>query len=147
AISLISSAYPQTLGIALKRGREFTAAEVEGRMPVALVNESAAKLWPSGVDPIGRHMEINALTQPPPPSVLSGTRNNSDVMIVGIIGDTKNNGLGDATAPAVYLPYTLFGPPDRVLAVRTIGEPMAALNAVREKVREMDKDLALGRPV
>jgi putative ABC transport system permease protein len=146
-VSLISRTYPQTLGVPLKRGREFTAAEVEHGMHVALVNESAAKLWPEDKDPIGRHMQLDTLTQPTPPSVLNGAGNNPDVTIVGIIGDTKNNGLGDATLPAVYLPYTLFGPPDRQLAVRTIGEPMTALNAVREKARELDKDLALGRPV
>jgi putative ABC transport system permease protein len=146
-VSLISREYPQTLGIPLKRGREFTAAEVENGMRVALINESAAKLWPLGEDPTGRHMRIEALAQPMPPHVLTAAGNNSDVMIVGVVGDTKNNGLGDATLPAVYLPYTLVAPPDRQLAVRTAGEPMAILNAVREKVRELDKDLALGRPV
>jgi putative ABC transport system permease protein len=55
--------------------------------------------------------------------------------------------LGDATLPAVYLPYTIIAPPDRQLAARTAGEPLAILNAVREKVRELDKDMALGRPV
>jgi putative ABC transport system permease protein len=146
-VSLISREYPQTLGIPLKRGREFTAAEVENGMRLALLNENATKLWPPGEDPIGRHMRIEVLAQPMPPHVLTAGGNNSDVMIVGVVGDTKNNGLGDATLPAVYLPYTLVAPPDRQLAVRTVGEPMAILNAVREKVRELDKDLALGRPV
>jgi putative ABC transport system permease protein len=146
-VSLISSKYPQTLGIPVKRGREFTAAEVENGMRVALINESAAKLWPAGEDPTGRHMQIDALAQPLQPPVLMAAGNNSDVMIVGVIGDTKNDGLGDATLPAVYLPYTIIAPPDRQLAVRTAGEPLAILNAVREKVRELDKDMALGRPV
>jgi putative ABC transport system permease protein len=146
-ISLISRQYPQTLGIPLTRGREFTEAEVENGTHVALINKSLARLWPSGEDPIGRHMEIDALTQPMPPSVLEAPGMTPDAMIVGVIGDTKNGGIGDATLPAVYLPYTMFGTPGRQLAVRTFGEPMAALNAVREKVRELDKDLALGRPV
>jgi predicted permease len=146
-VSLISSQYPQTLGIPLRRGREFTEAEVENGMHVALVNESAAKLWPSGEDPIGRHVQIDALTAPTPPSVLKAAGITPDVVIVGVIGDTKNNGLGDAALPAAYLPYTLFGPPDRQLAVRTFGDPMTALNSLRKKVRELDKDLALGRPV
>ena len=107
------------------------------------INESAAKLWPAGEDPTGRHMQIDALAQPLQPPVLMAAGNNSDVMIVGVIGDTKNDGLGDATLPAVYLPYTIIAPPDRQLAVRTAGEPLAILNAVREKVRELDKDMAL----
>jgi len=43
AIALISRQYPQTLGIPLKRGREFTEAEIESGMRVALINESAAR--------------------------------------------------------------------------------------------------------
>jgi hypothetical protein len=68
-VSLISSQYPQTLGIPLKRGREFTEAELENGMHVALINESAARLWPSGEDPTGRHMQIDALIGPTPESV------------------------------------------------------------------------------
>jgi putative ABC transport system permease protein len=64
-----------------------------------------------------------------------------------VIGDTKNDGLQDATLPAVYLPYTLIAPPDRQLAVRTFGDPMGILNAVRQKIHEMDKGLATGRPM
>ncbi len=146
-IALISAKYPQTLGIPLKRGREFTAAEVENGVRVALINESAAKLWPAGVDPTGRHMQLDALLKPLQPPVLSAAGNNSDVMIVGVIGDTKNDGLGDATLPVVYLPFTIVLPPARQLAVRTSGDPLAVLNAVRQKVRELDKDMALGRPV
>jgi putative ABC transport system permease protein len=147
AVTLISRQYPQTLGIPLKRGREFTEAEVENGVHVALINESLAKLWPAGEDPIGRQMQIDILTQPMPASILKAPGMTPDVMIVGVIGDTKNNGLGDATLPAVYLPYTILAIPGRQFAVRTFGEPMATLNAVREKVRELDKDLALGRPV
>ena len=52
----------------------------------------------------------------------------------------------EVPAPAVYLPYTLFAPPDRELAVRTAGDPLAMVNAVRLKARDLDKELALGKP-
>lgn len=60
-VSLISGKYPQTMGIPLKRGREFTEAEIENVSHVALINESAAKLWPAGVDPVGRLLHLDAL--------------------------------------------------------------------------------------
>jgi putative ABC transport system permease protein len=69
-ISLISSDYLRTLGIPLKRGRTFTPAEVEHGMHVALINESAARLWPAGTDPTGRGMQVDALGQPLKPPVL-----------------------------------------------------------------------------
>jgi putative ABC transport system permease protein len=146
-LALVSSRYPQTLGIPLNRGREFTEAEIESGMRVALINESAARLWPAGQDPVGRTMQIDGLTQAADdPQVLPAPGVAASVTIVGVIGDIKNDGLGGAVFPAVYLPYTMFAPPQRELAVRTTGDPLALVNAVRLKARDLDKDLAVGKP-
>jgi len=147
AISLVSTDYLRTLGIPLKRGRTFTPAEVENGMHVALINQSAAKLWPAGIDPTGSRIQIDALGQPVPPSVLAAPGIGPDVTVIGVIGDTKNDGLQDATLPGVYLPYTFYGPPDRMLAVRTFADPLGILNAVRQKIHEMDKGVAVGHPM
>jgi putative ABC transport system permease protein len=147
AVSLISSDYLRTLGIPLKRGRGFTKSEVDNCMHVALINETAAKLWPAGTDPTGRRIQVDALAQPLAPPVLVAPGISSDMTIVGVIGDTKNNGLQNAASPSVYVPYTLIAPPSRQLAVRTFGEPMSVLNAVRQKIHEMDKGMAVGRPL
>ena len=130
----------------MKRGREFTEAEIASGLRVALINESAARLWPAGQDPVGRAMQIDDLTQEDNPQVLSAPGIAAGVTVVGVIGDTKNDGLAEAPVPAVYLPYTLFAPPERDLAVRTAGDPLAMVNAVRLKARDLDKDLALGKP-
>jgi len=146
-ISLISGRYPQTLGIPLKHGREFTEAEMESGMRIALINESAARLWPAGEDPVGRSMQIDDLGRPMEnPLVLAAPGIAAGVTVVGVIGDTKNDGLAEAPVPAVYLPYTVYAPPDRELAVQTAGDPLAIVNAVRLKARELDKDLAVGKP-
>ena len=71
----------------------------------------------------------------------------ADVTVVGILGDTRNNGLRDATLPAIFVPYTLLGPSSRALAVRTAGEPMAMLNTIRREVTDMDREVPLGRPI
>ncbi|MDE3167846.1 MAG: FtsX-like permease family protein, partial [Acidobacteriota bacterium] len=65
---------------------------------------------------------------------------------VGIIGDTRNDGLRSPTVPAVYVPYTLAAPRGRMLALRTYTQPAPFVNAVRERIREIDKDQPLGRP-
>jgi len=146
-VGLISSDYPRTLGIPLKRGRALTATEVANSEHVGLINETAAKLWRSGEDPIGRHISIDLLANPGSPAALVPSQNSPEVTVVGILADTKNAGLRDATLPAVYVPYTLIAPPSRMLAVRTFGEPSAILNAVRLKIRSLDKDLPLGRAI
>jgi putative ABC transport system permease protein len=116
---------------------------------VALINETASKLWPAGEDPIGKLLRIDLLlTKPGPPrQVLALPGGAPDVPIAGIVGDTRNAGLRNATQPAVFVPYILLAPPSRVLAVRTFGDPMGLLNAIRRQVQEMDKDMPLGRPV
>jgi predicted permease len=145
-VGLISDDYPRTLGIPLKRGRTLTIQEVANGDHVGLINETAARLW-QGEDPTGRHLIIDLLAKPGRPQLLIPAGGAPDVTIVGVIGDTANAGLRQATLPAVYVPYTLVAPPVRMLAVRTIGEPMTILNAVRQKVRELDKEQPLGRPI
>ncbi len=146
-LALISSRYPQTLGIPLRRGREFTEEEIEGARRVALINESAARLWPAGQDPVGRSITIDDLARPvDDPQALAAPGISPAVMVVGVIGDTKNDGISEPPAPAVYLPYTFYAPPQRELAVRTAGDPLAMVNAVRRTARNLDKDLALGKP-
>jgi putative ABC transport system permease protein len=92
-------------------------------------------------------MQIDALGQPLKPPVLVAPGIGPEVTIIGVVGDTKNDGLRNVTLPAVYVPYTLVAPPERQLAVRTFGEPLGILNAVRQKIHAMDKGLALGRPM
>jgi putative ABC transport system permease protein len=55
--------------------------------------------------------------------------------------------LQDPPAPAVFVPYTMVAPAFRVLAVRTRGNPMLLLNAVRQAVQAIDKDQPVSRPI
>ena len=106
-LALISSRYPQTLGIPLKRGREFTEAEIASGLRVALINESAARLWPAGQDPIGRSMQIDELAHMDNPQVLPAPGIAAGMTVVGVIGDIKNDGLAERSCSsrlsAVYV--------------------------------------------
>jgi putative ABC transport system permease protein len=144
ALNLVSSGYAQTLGIPLRAGRDLTPAEVAHAEPVALVNEEAVKLWAPGANPIGSRVHLDFLEKPPAPAPASST---PEVTIVGVIGNVRNDGLNSPVLPAVYLPYTLLAPAGRTLALRTQAEPMGFLNAVRERIRGIDKEQPLGRPI
>jgi putative ABC transport system permease protein len=146
-VGLISSEYLRTLGIPLKRGRQLTALEVTDMDHLALINEAATKLWPSGDDPIGKRITIDLLSDSKSPGVLRPTANHPEVTIVGVVGDTKNDGLRDVTLPAAFVPYTLVAPTTRQLAIRTFSRPLEILNSVRQRVREMDKDIPLRHPI
>jgi putative ABC transport system permease protein len=146
-IGLISADYLRTMGIPLRRGRALTEQEIAHGDHVVLLNEAASKLWPAGESPIGKHMRIDLLEKPGGSQVLAPSGSTGLVTVAGIIGDTKNNGIVDPPAPAAFVPYTLLAPPQRALAVRTQGDPMLLLNAVREQVRAMDKEQPLSRPI
>jgi putative ABC transport system permease protein len=147
-VGLISADYPRTLGIPVVAGRGLASQEVARAERVALINQAAAKLWPAGQTPIGKHIHLSLLERSQGAALLVPGAPAADVTIVGILGDTKNDGLRSPTAPAVFVPYTLIAPPGRTLALRSQGSnPMALLNAVREEVRQIDQELALGRPI
>ncbi|MDP8981305.1 MAG: ABC transporter permease [Acidobacteriota bacterium] len=146
-VGLISGDYPQTMGIPIKRGRQLTDQEVAHGDHFALINEAASRLWPPGQDPIGKRVSVNLLVKPGSARVLVPAGNNPDVTVVGVLADTRNAGLRNATAPAIFVPYTLVAPPARVLAIRTSGDPLLLLNSLRRTVQEMNRELPLGRPI
>lgn len=83
--------YFETMGIALKEGRVFTA--FDGRpdgQKVAVVNETLARRYFYDVNPIDRQVRVP----------MAG-----DLTIVGVVGDTRQGGLGDAAGPQIYVPY------------------------------------------
>jgi putative ABC transport system permease protein len=145
-VGLISADYNRTLGIPLLSGRNLTAQDVAHADHYALINQTAAKLWPAGENPIGRRIRLDLLAKPqgalPAPGATS-----PDVTVVGILADTRNAGLREPTAPAVFVPYTVIAPTGRMLAIRTRGEPMQLVSAVREQLRQVDKDIPLNRPL
>jgi putative ABC transport system permease protein len=145
-VNLVGADHLRTFGIPLLRGRAFDAREVARGDRVALVNETAARLWSGGEDPIGKRITLGLLERAPDPAValLPG---GSEVTVVGVVRNTRNSGLRNDPAPLVLIPYTILAPPQRTLALRTAGDPNLLLNPVRDQVRRLDVDQPLGRPI
>jgi len=83
----------------------------------------AHRYWPN-TDPIGQHF-----------STFNGQNE-----IVGVVRNTKQTSLDASTQPAMFFPTSLWF---MNLVVRTNSEPMALLPAIRQQIREVDKDLPL----
>ncbi|MGC1782172.1 MAG: ABC transporter permease [Acidobacteriaceae bacterium] len=124
----ITPEYFQTMTIALKRGREFTAHDDAASMPVAIIDESMARrFWPrypNGPSPIGQHLLIGAHSQP--------------TEIVGVVTDIHQGGLDLEPRPGVYLSSAQQPPESAMLAVRTAGDPLSFANAVRNRILILD---------
>ena len=63
------------------------------------------------------------------------------------MADTRNAGYREGPRPALVLPYSVLAPLQRLLAVRTTGDPNLILNPIRAQVREMDPGQPLGRAI
>ena len=125
--------YFHAMQIPVIRGRDFGEQDTPEAQHVAIVSQSAArKLWGAD-DPIGRVI------------LQGGIRSYT---VVGVVGDVRSNGLDQEPYPTMYFPTQYFTANVRQWAVfdivvRTAGRPERALPSVRQKVREMDPELAL----
>jgi predicted permease len=96
----VTPRYLEVLGIPLLRGRDLTEADDAAAPPVALVNETFARVWFSGDDPIGKRIEIGRYRDRyiDPSLDVGGTE------IVGVIGDLREIGFGVEPRQTVFLP-------------------------------------------
>jgi putative ABC transport system permease protein len=126
----------RALGIPVKRGRLLVESDVPGRPFVAVINETAARLYWSGDDPIGK--TIRHYPQETSPSI----------QIVGIVGDVRSIGPSQPAPPAVYVPFAQAPRPPyegrtMTFIVRASGNPSAVLPSARASVASIDPGLPL----
>jgi putative ABC transport system permease protein len=115
-IAIVQSVTPdyfRTLGIPLKRGREFTDHDDASAPRVAVINERLARrFWPAypgGENPVGQHILVGASPQP--------------LEIVGIVGNIHQAGLeSEDTWPGIYSACAQNPPHTAMMAVRTEGD-------------------------
>jgi putative ABC transport system permease protein len=133
----IAPEYFQTMGVAVLRGRAFTAAERNPNRPApTLISASvAARLWPAQ-DAMGKRFS-------------RGERDEQNFEVVGVVADARTTSLEAAPPLMVYVPYWWRSRPTLTLLVRTAGDPVALMPGLRRVVREIDPEIALGqaRPV
>jgi putative ABC transport system permease protein len=122
----ISPAYFQTLGIPMLKGRNFSDADTEKSNAVTIISQGlAARYWPHE-DPIGRHIQI---ARQPAPSE-----------IVGVVADLRNHGVGADMGEELYTPVPQRPFATMNVVVKTSGDPMQIVPAVRSAIQSVDRD-------
>jgi putative ABC transport system permease protein len=132
---IVTAGYFNTFETRLISGREFTAADTSMSRPVAIVNQSFARVHFPGADPIGRQMKRSRPGSKEP-----------WLTIVGVVPDLVMEGIGNNNASPVgyYIPIAQSDVANGVrIAVRTRAEPETAASLLRAAVAGLDDDLAL----
>ena len=93
---IVSPDYFRTLEIPVRKGREFQESDATGSLYVAVVNEAFVRKYLDSGDPLSRRVRF--------PGMDSGEDRWAG--IVGVVGDTRQFGLADQPAPAIY--YSLL---------------------------------------
>ncbi len=145
AFGTVSANYRAMVGIPLLRGTDFDERDIIGACPVALINDTLARLWPPGEDPIGQTINLSILMAPDSTLESLSTSNAGTVTVIGIMGDTRNLDLLGKVAPSVFIPYTLFRRGSPGFTVRSRVDPAGLFNVIRARLREINPDLPLHR--
>jgi putative ABC transport system permease protein len=134
----VTAGYFKTLGIRLVRGRTFEAQDSEGTRHVSVVNETFAKHYFNGRNPIGQHWSFGDTID----------RNASE--IIGVVADSHHVDLRSPIEPLMYA-LVVQGAPDDTehtsvpyltsLEVRTSGQPAALGETVGRVLREAEPRL------
>jgi len=137
--NFVNPDYFTVLRIPLDSGRVWTQPEVMRGARLALVNQTLARqYWPKE-SAIGHQLRVPVLKAQPPYSP-GAPDSDSWLQIIGVVADARDDGLRKPVKPAIYVPYTNTMRMFTQILVRTQGEPMALLRAIRREVRSLDTD-------
>ena len=125
----VSSAFFSTLQAKLLRGRYFTDADDASKPQAVVINETLAKKYFPGEDPVGKRIGDTELT---PKSIKE---------IVGVVEDVKDGSLDSDTWPAVY--YAFNQNPDTYfsLILRTSQSESSVLPSLASAIHEIDSGI------
>lgn len=129
----VTPGYFATMHIRLLRGRDISAADIDGRQPVIILsNGAASRLFPNQ-DPIGR-------------TVHAGW-SETEYGVVGVVADARLSALGDAPSAAFYMSAAQQNSTEMRLMVRTSGDPESMIGLLRRVLKRTDGSVLFAQPV
>jgi predicted permease len=126
--SQIAGDYFPTLGVPLLGGRYFDDRDTADAPPVVIVNETLARRYWPGEDPIGKRVK----------GMDPRGKNDDWVTVVGLAKDMRSAGREHQPFAQVYEPQAQSGENTTTFVIRTAREPFAAASAVRAAIHDTD---------
>ncbi len=129
-VQLVGPEYFAALRIPLLHGRVWDASENTRGDYIAVVNQAFVKRYTAQADPLSLQIRVPDLV-PRFPTYAVSPQSTNWRQIVGVVGDARNDGVDQPVQPAIYLPYTSLMPPNVQFEIRTQGDPLSYLRAIR----------------
>ena len=124
----VTPEYFKTLGIPLVRGRFFTGADSQNGPAAVIISETVMRrFWPKE-DPTGHKISLDS--------------GKTWITIAGVVGDVREFGLDKNPGNELYFPLEQ-APGFGTVLVRTIGDPHAVAQQLRQAVLDVDEDTAI----
>jgi putative ABC transport system permease protein len=133
-----------TMKIPMLRGRDFTDRDVAASPWVAIINETMARRFFPGENPIGKRIRVDLSPEDQPRE------------IVAVVKDIPASHPQTRQDAAIFIPYLQAAPHttgpntslhlEMTFLLRTLGDPMSALPVVRRAVEEIDRNQPLIDP-
>ncbi len=123
----VGPGYLRTMGIGLVAGRDFTPRDDAAAPPAVVVNETMARRYWSGRDPVGARLRMGG----------------KDWTVVGVARDGKYQSLGELPLTLCYIPVLQSYRPEAVILLRTSGDPLGHVQALRQAVQGLDPNLPI----
>jgi predicted permease len=143
-IRIVSADYATAIGLGVREGRAFGAADGAGGQLVALANETFARQHFAGASPLGQTVQLGGGGP--------GQDGPVTIEIVGMVGDVRHTGLDADPEAELYLdsrqvgrlfPELPAGPGGVFFVVRTVGDPAALTPTVRALVQQLDAQITI----
>jgi putative ABC transport system permease protein len=134
-LNLVGCGFFATMGTPLVRGRDFNEHDTPTSAPVAVVNESFARVFFGGKDPLGRTFQFDEGPGEPRPVY----------QIVGLVGDMKYFDLREPFGPIAFFPTAQDPTPGPVqsFVVRSTQPASAVVSIIKRVVAEAHPNILI----
>jgi putative ABC transport system permease protein len=129
---VVTPAYFDAIGIPLRGGRVFAESDGPDAPPVAVISETTARRYWPGADAVGQRLQLGG-----------GEGASPWISVVGVVADVRNDDVDAPPVPQIYLPLAQSPRRQMSMLVRSLGDPLSAIGAVRQAMAAAGQDEAM----
>lgn len=144
ALNFVSPEYFAALQIPVMQGRLWTDTENRNATPVAVINRTLAEMYFPRGDAIGQSVKVPMLENRPPIMLSAPGIENAWLQVVGVVADSRNNGLREPIRPGAYVPWTLHMSEWTQIVARSDAAPIPLFHAIRKQLAAVNADQQTG---